>query len=136
MSNIKFTIRKVFSGSEKQKAVGIHATFNMSVDGPDGIIVALNDMKLMKSRAGDYYIASAFRSYEGKDRETGAAKQMKINYASLFPEKENWDKKDAIVQLVINELKKDNSNGGGNTTQAKPAQASSGGGSVADDQPW
>mgnify|MGYP003637394645 CR=1 FL=1 len=106
MSNINFTIRKVFAGSPAQKNVGIHATFTMTIDGPDGIIVQLNDMKLMQTRDGTYYVDSAFRSYEGKDKETGEAKKIKINYSRLFPEKENWDKKDAIVNMVIEELGK------------------------------
>jgi hypothetical protein len=111
MSNINFTIRKVFPGSPAQKNVGIHATFSMTIDGPDGIIVQLNDMKLMQTRDGTYYVDSAFRSYDGKDKETGEAKKIKVSYSRLFPEKENWGKKDAIVALVIAEL--------GNT----PAQA-------------
>lgn len=107
MSNINFTIRKVFPGSPAQKNVGIHATFSMTIDGPDGIIVQLNDMKLMQTRDGTYYVDSAFRSYDGKDKETGEQKKIKVSYSRLFPEKENWDKKDAIVAQVIAELGKE-----------------------------
>lgn len=115
MSNIQFNVRKVFPGTDAQKKVGIHATFSMTIDGPDGIIASLNDMKLMQTRDGQYYIDSAFRSYDGKDRETGEPKKVKINYIRLFPEKQNWDKKDAIVKLVLNEL--------GNAPARKPAAA-------------
>ena len=115
MSNIQFNVRKVFPGTDAQKKVGIHATFSMTIDGPDGIIASLNDMKLMQTRDGQYYIDSAFRQYDGKDRETGEPKKVKINYVRLFPEKQNWDKKDAIVKLVLNEL--------GNTPARKPAAA-------------
>ena len=115
MSNIQFNVRKVFPGTDAQKKVGIHATFSMTIDGPDGIIASLNDMKLMQTRDGQYYIDSAFRSYDGKDRETGEPKKVKINYVRLFPEKQNWDKKDAIVKLVLNEL--------GNAPARKPAAA-------------
>lgn len=115
MSNIQFNVRKVFPGTDAQKKVGIHATFSMTIDGPDGIIASLNDMKLMQTRDGQYYIDSAFRSYDGKDRETGEPKKIKINYVRLFPEKQNWDKKDAIVKLVLNEL--------GNAPARKPAAA-------------
>jgi hypothetical protein len=104
MSDISFAIRKVFLGTEAQKKVGIHATFSMTVDGPDGIIAAFNDMKLMQTRDGQYYIDSAFRTYEGKDRETGEPKKIKISYIKIFPEKQNWDKKDAIVKLVLDEI--------------------------------
>lgn len=115
MSNITFNVRKVFPGTEAQKKVGIHATFSMTIDGPDGIIAALNDMKLMQTRDGQYYVDSAFRSYDGKDRETGEPKKVKINYVRLFPEKQNWDKKDAIVKLVLNEL--------GNAPARKPSSS-------------
>jgi len=115
MSNIQFNVRKVFPGTDAQKKVGIHATFSMTIDGPDGIIASLNDMKLMQTRDGQYYIDSAFRQYDGKDRETGEPKKVKINYVRLFPEKQNWDKKDAIVKLVLNEL--------GNAPARKPAAA-------------
>ena len=115
MSNIQFNVRKVFPGTDAQNKVGIHATFSMTIDGPDGIIASLNDMKLMQTRDGQYYIDSAFRSYDGKDRETGEPKKVKINYIRLFPEKQNWDKKDAIVKLVLNEL--------GNAPARKPAAA-------------
>ena len=115
MSNIQFNVRKVFPGTDAQKKVGIHATFSMTIDGPDGIIASLNDMKLMQTRDGQYYIDSAFRQYDGKDRETGEPKKVKINYIRLFPEKQNWDKKDAIVKLVLNEL--------GNAPARKPAAA-------------
>jgi hypothetical protein len=118
MSNINFTVRKVFPGSDAQKNVGIHATFTMTIDGPDGIIASLNDMKLMQTRDGSYYIDSAFRSFEGKDKETGAPKKIKVNYIKLFPEKENWDKKDAIVKLVLDEL------GKGPAQVSRPAQTS------------
>lgn len=129
MSNINFTIRKVFPGSPAQKNVGIHATFSMTIDGPDGIIVALNDMKLMQTRDGTYYVDSAFRSYDGKDKETGEAKKIKVSYSKLFPEKENWDKKDAIVKLVMDEL------GKGPAQAAKPAPASPSTSAPAGD-PW
>lgn len=130
MTDFKFNIRKVFPGTEKQKNVGIHATFSMTMDGPDGIIVAMNDMKLMKSRDGDYYIDSAFRSYDGKDRETGQPKKMKINYVKLFPEKENRDKRDAVVKLVLAEL--ENAPASAPRQQA-PARASS---TAPNDEPW
>ena len=121
MSNINFTVRKVFPGSEAQKKVGIHATFVMTIDGPDGIIAQCNDMKLMQTRDQTYYISSAFRSYDGKDRETNEPKKIKIEYIKLFPEKQNWDKKDAIVKLVLDELAKNP----GTTKSAPPASSPS-----------
>jgi len=105
MSDINFTIRKVFPGTEKQKAVGINATFNMTIDGPDGIIANVNDMKLMKSQEGKYYVDSPFRTFDGTDPD-GKPKKVKINYIKFFPEKEHWDKQNAIVNLVLAELQK------------------------------
>lgn len=105
MSDFNFTIRKVFPGTEKQKAVGIYATFSMTMDGPDGIILSVNDMKLMKSQEGKYYIDSPFRTYDSTN-DDGSAKKVKVNYVKFFPEKENWDKQTAIVNLVMDELAK------------------------------
>jgi len=100
---INFTIRNVFPGSSAQMNVGIHATFNMSIDGPDGVIASINDMKLMKSREGKYYVESPFRTYDGKDKE-GNPKKVKINYIKFFPEQKDWDKQDAIVKLVLDQI--------------------------------
>jgi hypothetical protein len=104
MSDITFTIRKVFSGSEAQKKIGIHASFTMTIDGPDGIIAQIQDMKLRQTRDGKYYIESAFRTYQGKDKE-GNEKEQKLNFVKFFPEEKNWSKQDAIVALVLSELK-------------------------------
>lgn len=104
MSDINFTIRKVFPGTDAQKNVGIFATFNMTIDGPDGIIASVNDMKLMRTKDGNkYYVESPFRTYDGKDKE-GNLKKQKVNYIKFFPEEKNWDKQDAIVRLVMAEL--------------------------------
>ena len=121
MNNIDFKIVKVFAGTDAQKKVGIHATFTMTIDGPDGVIVQLNDMKLMQTRDGTFYIDSAFRSYDGKDKDTGEEKKIKVSYARLFPDKANWDKKDAIVKLVIDAM----GQAPAPTQRSAPAQRSS-----------
>jgi hypothetical protein len=115
---INFTIRNVFPGTAAQVNVGIHATFNMSIDGPDGIIAVINDMKLMKSREGKFYVDSAFRTYDGKDKE-GNPKKVKINYIKFFPEEKNWDKQDAIVKLVLDQIP---AKGSPAASPAKPQQ--------------
>lgn len=142
MSDINFTIRKVFQASEKQKAVGIHATFNITVDGPDGIIIALNDMKLMQSKEGKYYIDSPYRSYEGKDKE-GNPKNVNIKYIKFFPEEKNWDKQDAIVRLVLDEIKNNpqgprssNTNSNSNSANKAPAKPAAGKPATKSNDPW
>lgn len=125
MSDITFTIRKVFPGSEAQKKIGIFATFNMTIDGPDGIIAAINDMKLRQTRDGKYYVESAFRTYDGKDKE-GNAKEQKLNFVKFFPEEKNWSKQDALISLVLTELKNTpvrstGSGGSGYNNTSKPA---------------
>lgn len=116
MSNITFTVRKVFPGTESQKKIGIHATFNMTIDGPDGIIASVNDMKLRQSREGKYYLESPFRTYDTTDRQTGQAKTQKISFVKFFPEEKNWSKQDAIVSMVMQEL------GNASTAPARPTQ--------------
>lgn len=127
MSDLSFAVTKLFPASDKQKAVGIHATFNMTMSNADGIIIDVKDMKLMQSKEGKYYIASAYRSYEGKDKD-GNPKTINVNYVKFFPEEKNWNKQDAIIRLVLDELKNGsntNTNANRNTTNTtKPSQPS------------
>lgn len=105
MSDLTFSVKRVFPGTEAQKKVGIHATFSMSLLNDEGVIAAFQDLKIMKSREGNFYIDSPFRTYEGKD-DNGAPKTRKINYVKFFPEEKNWTKQDAIVAMVLAELEK------------------------------
>lgn len=118
MSEINFVITKAWPGSEAQKKVGIHATFNMNVEGPDGVVLSVNDMKLMTSKEGKYYIDSAFRTYDDKE-----GNKKKINYVRFFPEKKDWDKQDAIVRLVLDQIKSAAPSPGTKSPAAKPAPA-------------
>lgn len=131
MSNINFSIKKIFPGNDKQKSVGIYATFNMTLEGPDGIIAAFNDMKLMKNKSGEYYIAPPFRTYDGKDKD-GNDKKVKVNYVSLFPEEKNWDKKDRITKLVLDEL----NNGSSETKQQSNTSSAPKTQSTSSKEPW
>ncbi len=124
MSDLVFKIGTLFVATEAQSKIGIKATFNMTLENSDGILLAANDMKLMQSREGTYYIESAFRSYDGKDKE-GNPKKMKINYVKFFPEKKNWDKQEAIIRLVLDELEKKKQSGNTYGNQAKPSQPAS-----------
>jgi len=106
MSNIEFTVRKVFPGSEKQKAVGIHATFNMTIDVEDGILVSFNDMKLCQRKDGQWYVQSPYRKYKTNDKETGKEVERTIQFSKIWPEEKNWGKQDAIAEAVKRELEK------------------------------
>jgi len=117
MSEYNFSVSKLFPASDKQQAVGIHATFNLSLGDADGIIVEAKDMKLMKSKEGKFYISSPYRSYEGKDQQ-GNPKNINISYVKFFPEEKNWNKQDAIVRMVLDELK--NTSSKPNTSTSKP----------------
>lgn len=102
-----FEITHVFPGSDKQKAAGIYATFNLNInfDG-EGTVVALKDLKLNRSQKdGKYYIGSPYREYEGK-AEGGGTESKKVHFIKLWPDKTNWPKQDQIVQLVQAELTK------------------------------
>ena len=100
MNSITFNVKKVFAGSEKQQNVGIYATFNMTIEAEDGILVSLNDMKLCKSKAGKWYVQSPYRSYEVTDKESHQKTTRRIQYAKLWPEEKNWGKQDMIVDQV------------------------------------
>ncbi len=106
MSDFTFTVRKVFRGSEKQVAIGIHATFNMTLDVPDGILASLNDMKLCKSKAGKWYVQSPYRTYKTRDKETNEEVDRKVQFIKLWPEEKNWPKQESLVEAVKRELDK------------------------------
>lgn len=112
-----FVITHVFPGSEKQKAAGIYATFNLNIDTDEGTVVAIKDLKLNKSpKDGKYYIGSPYREYQGKG-ENGAVENKKVHFIKLWPDQKNWPKQDQIVQLVLNKL-----NAPQSTPSAQPAQ--------------
>lgn len=103
--SFNFVITHVFPGSEKQKAAGIYATFNLNIDGDEGTVVSLKDLKLNKSpKDGKYYIGSPYREYDGKD-ENGNPEKKKVHFIKLWPDQKNWPKQDQIVNLVIQQLK-------------------------------
>lgn len=140
MSNsINFTVRTAFPGSEKQKAIGIYGTFNMTIDGPDGIIVSLNDMKLMKSKEGKYYIRSAFRTYDTQN-EKGETVPRRIEYAKFWPEQQNWDKQQVIVDAVLSALEQkgnDNrANSSNNSSNYQKSERATPASTPASNDPW
>jgi len=117
--SFSFNITHVFPGSEKQKAAGIYATFNLNIDSDEGTVISVKDLKLNKSaKDGKYYIGSPYREYDGKD-DNGNPEKKKVHFIKLWPEQKNWPKQDQIVNLVIQELK----NGSGQKTSAPPAAA-------------
>lgn len=138
MSNtFDFGIRYARHGSAKQKEVGIYGTFSMTLDIPEGILCSFNDMKLMKSREGKFYIQSAFRKYDKPD-ENGKMVSRRVEYCKFFPEEKNWPKQDIIVQKVLAELEKQDPNAGNASdnyskpkTEASKASSSDSGG-----MPW
>lgn len=110
MSDITFTVTRAWPGNENQKKVGIHATFNITINGPDGIIASINDMKLLTTKEGKYYVESASRQYPDKE-----GNNKRIHYVKFFPEKQNWHMQESIVNLVVDALKQNSPTG------AKPA---------------
>lgn len=132
MSDISFTVTRAWPGSDAQKKVGIHATFNITINGPDGIIASVNDMKLMTNKEGKYYVDSASRQYTDKE-----GNNKRINYIKFFPEKQNWHMQDSIVNLVIDALKQSPpapAKAGGNSYSSKPKPAATK--PAADNEDW
>jgi len=124
MTDLTFEIKNIFPGTPKQVAANIHATFNLTMSDADGILVQANDMKLMKSKEGKWFIGSPYKSYEGKDKEGNAATR-RLDYVKFFPEQKNWSKQDNIIKLVLSELEGAKNNKTANTKpQTKPAVAS------------
>lgn len=130
MTSFNFNIKNVFPGTEKQKAVGIYASFTLDIVVDDGILITASDMKLRKRRNEDiWYVESPFRTYTNNEEET-----KKAYYVKLWPEKENWPKQEAIVSQVraAVEDKLNNNKGGRNTSANQPTAASQ----SSSDEPW
>lgn len=122
MSEISFTVNRAFPGTEAQKKVGIHATFSIDINGPDGIIASVYDMKLMTTKEGKYYVDSASRQYTDKE-----GNNKRLNYIKFFPEKQNWPMQESIVNLVLDVLNKNGTPApakkGGNSYSSTPKVA-------------
>lgn len=101
--SFKFEITQVWAGSEKQQSFGILATFNLNLIINNETVIAINDLKLNRSKEGKTYIGSPYREYEGKDA-TGKPEKKKIHYIRLWPDKHNWSKQEDIVNAVLSKL--------------------------------
>lgn len=101
--NMSFVLGKVFIGTEKQRAVGIYGTFNMDITTSDGVVISVSDMKLCKSKEGQWYIQSPYREYEKKDQQ-GNTTKGKQYYVKFWPEEKNSDKKNALIEQVKREI--------------------------------
>ena len=108
---IEFVITHVFPGTERQKAAGIYATFNLNIKGPEGTLAALRDLKINKSKDGKFYIGSPYRTYNGRNKD-GQQEEKKVHFIKLWPDKENWPRQDDIIKQVKQQL---NSAPSGNT---------------------
>lgn len=132
MTNVTFKLGKLFPGSDKQKAVGIYARFSLDVVVGDETIITLYDMKLSKSKEGNWYINIPYQTYNsgGEDK--------KAHYYRLFPNEKNSPKMTSLVETAKRELENQEGGGGSSTknsspsaVKTKPAAASSGG-----SDPW
>ena len=111
-SNFNFTITHAFPGSDKQKEVGIYATFNMTLNIDGETVIALSDLKLSRAKDGKFYIGSPYRSYN-KDGE-----DKKIHYIRIWPDKHNWAKQEDIVNAVMSKINE----GNGTNAPAAPSR--------------
>lgn len=120
MSDITFTTKWTKAGTDAQKNVGIMASFDLEMRMGNDLIMRARDMKLKRSKDGQYYIESAFREYDGKDKQTGEPKKQRVRFVELFPEERDGPKKEAIIRMVLNDL---NGSQGTSASQSKSAAA-------------
>lgn len=91
--SITFEIEYFREGTEKQKAIGIHATFTVNIRTPDGILASLSDVRLRKKMDSDeWFIEGPYTEYKDKD-----GKNRKRHFYRVWPEKENWNKQDILT---------------------------------------
>lgn len=130
MSNFNFEIKNPFPGTDKQKNVGIMGTFTLDISVDDGVLVSLSDLMLKKTKDGSrYYIESPSREYTNKQGESKRA-----NYVRVWPEKQNWDKQNAIVEMAKAELESASRSAPSRpSNQSSPASSPSSSGA---DMPW
>ncbi len=135
MSNISIELDKLRPGTENQKKVGIHATFNINLKANDGVVAVLYESKLCQSKAGDWYIQGPYRTYSGKD-DSGNTVDKKASYYRLFPEEKNGPKMSALVAAARKELDAIENSGG--SSNRKPAAAASNRAApkASSDEPW
>jgi hypothetical protein len=109
MTDFSFNVDNINIGTEKQKAIGIYASFTLNFCVPgDGIVISLYDMKLRRRKNEDkWYIESNFREYTNKDGE-----KKKAYSARVWPDKSNWPKQEEIVKQVRQAVKEHVMNSG------------------------
>lgn len=138
MSDLIFEVKNMFPGTDKQVAVGIHATFNLTMSDSDGILVQANDMKLMKSKEGKWFIGSPSRTYQKMNKETNVEETKRMDYIKFFPEQKNWPKQDNIIKLVLAELqtKKESKPSSPAPTRSSPSSKPAPAPKASTNEPW
>lgn len=106
MSDMNFEVQRVRAATDRQKAAGIHGTFTLALIASGTTIVTLHDYKLCKTKAGEWYVQSPYRTYDGKNRDTGAMETKKLQYYKLFPNRDDWDKQKPVIALARAEIEK------------------------------
>ena len=108
--NVSYEITRAWTGTEKQRNVGIYGTFGLDVVIDGKTVIALNDYKLRKSREGKWDVESPYRTYKTKDRDTGEEKDGKQYFYKMFPKKEDWGLQETVVTLARDAIEKAASN--------------------------
>lgn len=127
-NNIQFEIDRFRAGTEKQQAVGILGTFSVKIKNDDGVIAALHNYQLKKTKNGDRkYIESGFDKYTNRDGE-----EKRAHHSQIWPEKNNWDKQEILVREATRLYEE----AGGQPAPAAASSNSSVTQNTSDDEAW
>jgi hypothetical protein len=115
-SDLTFEIDNFRIGTDNQKNVGIYGSFTLNIRNTDGIVVTLEDMRLRKSKdKEEWYIEGPYTEYNKADGTKG-----KRHHYRIWPDKNNYAKRNPIIDQAREIYSKGGSARKPSTAQAQP----------------
>lgn len=111
---ITFQIENFRVPTDRQKAIGIYGSFNINITFGNTVIATLAEAKLMKTKDNhEWYVESPYEIY-GSDSD-----KKRKRFWKMFPLKDDWDKKKALVQQAKEAYEQAEQNRNVNTSPQK-----------------
>lgn len=125
MNISEIAIEHVKPASERQKEIGILASFNINyIDDTGQVVFTAKEATLRKSRAGSEYICPPYRQFKSRDSEDNKRVYSWYLYANV--ESSERDKKlEPLIKKVKDSLNDTSSvnNDSNQTTRTQPASS-------------
>lgn len=117
---ITFQIENFRVPTDKQKAIGIYGSFNINIALGNTVIATLAEAKLMRTKDNsDWYVESPYELY-GNDSD-----KKRKRFWRMFPLKDDWDKKKALVQQAKEAYEQAEKNNPNNKTATQTVKKNS-----------